>query len=122
MRRTLNSMKRSAFYLAPVAFVPSCFAHGEQVLALPMSNAAAFIFFFLFTLFLRERVPIKLLLYALLCLGIALSWRLPLLPGRPAELARYSGSYIFMVGFGLPTATTVLGWAVIRLFRSAQRK
>jgi hypothetical protein len=87
-----KTMNRSIFWIALVTFVPSRFAHGEQVLVLPASNAAAIICFFIFALFWRERVLIKIVVFALLCLGVVshgvclsshaepLSWRVT--PGR----------------------------------------
>jgi hypothetical protein len=111
-------MNRVIATLTLLTVVPSSLAHGEQVLALPASNAAALICFFIFSIFLRERVLIKLVLYALLCLGIAISWTMTVVPQKPADFARYTSSYIFVVGFGIPAAITLLGWAIIRLLRS----
>jgi len=105
-----------------VALIPShCLAHGEQVLVLPISNLIALIAFLGFVFFWRERAVLKLCFFALFCVGVALSWILPLLPHTVGELARFSVFHIALIGFGVPAAVTVFGYVLIRLFRRGEK-
>ena len=97
-------------------------AHGQEILVLPLSNAVAVLCFLFLAFIGRERLVIKLLVFALLFIGIVLSWVLPLLPQTVGELAHYGTSYIFLVGFGVPVATMVLGYTLIRLIRRGRRR
>ncbi|PWU15169.1 MAG: hypothetical protein C5B50_15800 [Verrucomicrobia bacterium] len=117
-----HSRSRKFGFATLVTLVPSCcIAHGQQVLVLPFSNGVAVIGFLIFISLWRERVALKLCAFALLCLGVALSWNLPLLPHTVAELAGCSFSFIFLIGFGIPAAMTVFGYILIRLFRKAHK-
>jgi hypothetical protein len=116
-----NPLAKPAIALTAILASTPCFAHGEQALVLPFSNAVALVCFVVFLALWRQPALFKVLAFGLLALGIALSWVLPLLPHTIGELAGYSFGYIFAVGFGVPIVMAVLGCVAIRLARRERK-
>jgi hypothetical protein len=116
-----NPRAKLGIVLLTVLMSTPCFAHGEQALVLPLSNGVALVCFIVFLALWRQRALLKVLALGLLVLGIVLSWALPLLPHTIGELAGYSFSHIFAVGFGVPIVIAVLGCVAIHVSRGERK-
>ena len=117
-----NLRTKFAIALAAVLTATPCFAHGQQVLGLPLSNGVALVSFVVFLLCWRQRALFKGLAFCILRLGILFSWLLASLsPGDPAEWPGYSFGQYFAFGLGVPIAVAWLGCLAIHRFRNKRK-